>query len=61
LKRSVERGYLCYPTFASDEWLAPLRGRRDFDAAMERARSGHQGAIADFKAADGERILGVSA
>ena len=61
IKRSVERGYLCYPTFVSDPWLEPLRGRGEFDEAMERARSGHAAAIADFTAADGERILGVSA
>jgi serine/threonine protein kinase/tetratricopeptide (TPR) repeat protein len=61
MQRSVERGYLCYPTFASDPWLEPLRGRGDFDTAMERARGGHEAAIADFNAAEGERILGVSA
>jgi tetratricopeptide (TPR) repeat protein len=58
--RSVDRGYFCYPTFASDSWLDPLRGRADFDDAMERARRGHEAALADFAAADGERLLGVA-
>jgi hypothetical protein len=61
MKRSIERGYLCYPTFASDTWLDPLRGSPEFEEAMDRARRGYASAIADFRAADGERILGVSA
>ena len=60
MQRSVERGYLCYPTFASDPWLDPLRGGSDFEAAMERAQTGHEAALADFKAGGGEKILGVS-
>lgn len=58
--RAIERGYLCYPTFASDAWLDPLRGGAEFDAALERAKQGHELAIQDFQAADGERILGVA-
>jgi serine/threonine protein kinase/tetratricopeptide (TPR) repeat protein len=58
--RAVDQGYSCYPTFATDEWLDPLRGRAEFDAALERARLGHAAALADFTSANGERILGVS-
>jgi serine/threonine protein kinase len=59
--RSVERGYACYPTFATDSWLEPLRGHPEFEAAMERARHAHAAAVEAFEAADGARIVGIGA
>jgi serine/threonine-protein kinase len=58
--RSVDRGYLCYPALTTDPWLDRLRGHAAFDAALERARLGHEAALADFNAADGGRIIGAS-
>jgi predicted Zn-dependent protease len=60
MTRSIERGYSCYPTFATDPWLDVLRGRPEFDAALERARADYEAAIEEFRNADGERIIGVT-
>jgi len=58
--KSVDRGCFCYPTFSSDPWLNDLRGHPEFEAAMARAKAGHQAARQDFINAGGERIVGVS-
>jgi eukaryotic-like serine/threonine-protein kinase len=60
MARVVERGYFCWPAFAADRWLESLRGDATFEDAMRRARVGYEAAVADFRAADGERLLGVS-
>jgi eukaryotic-like serine/threonine-protein kinase len=60
MTRSVDGGYSCYPAFASDPWLAHMRGRADFEAILERARAGYEAAIDAFTSADGERLLGVT-
>jgi tetratricopeptide (TPR) repeat protein len=59
--RSIDRGYSCYPALCTDAWLDPLRGQSEFDAALARAKSAHEAAVAEFNAADGERIIGASA
>ena len=61
MARSVGRGYACYPTFATDSWLDSLRGRPEFDAAMETARLAHAAAVEEFEASDGPRIVGLAA
>jgi hypothetical protein len=57
--RAVDGGYFCYLAFRTDKWLDRLRGREPFEAAMARARERHLEAIRAFKAASGERIVGV--
>jgi hypothetical protein len=57
--RAVDGGYTCYPAFASDPWLAPLAGRDEFQAVMARAQERYRAAVAAFRAADGERVVGV--
>jgi serine/threonine protein kinase/tetratricopeptide (TPR) repeat protein len=59
LTRAVHGGYFCYPAFAIDPWLDNLRGRGAFEAAMLHAKQRSLQAIDAFKAADGERIVGV--
>ena len=58
ITRAVD-GFYCYPAFETDRWLDPLRGHAEFEGAMARAKERHLQAIAAFKAADGERIIGV--
>ena len=41
------------------EVLDPLRGDPEFEAAMSRAKVRHEEAVAAFKSAGGERIVGV--
>ena len=57
--RAVNGGYFLYTAFTSDPWLANLRGRDAFEAAVDVARRGHQDAVAAFKKAGGERIVGI--
>jgi TolB-like protein len=57
--RAVDGGFFCYPGFKNDPWLGRLRGHDVFEAAMARAKEKHGEAVAAFKAAGGERIVGV--
>jgi serine/threonine protein kinase len=61
LTRAVDGGYCCYPGFTIDSWLDNLRGRESFEAIMARAKARHAEAVQAFKAAGGERIIGVRA
>jgi serine/threonine protein kinase len=59
MTRAVHGGYYCYRVFAIDPWLDSLRGHPGFDAVMEVAKQRSLDAAAAFKAAGGERILGI--
>jgi serine/threonine protein kinase len=59
INRAVEGGFFCYPAFLTDTWLDKLRGLEAFDATMARAKQRHLEAVNAFKAANGERIVGV--
>jgi len=59
MAKAVDNGYFCYPAFIRDPYLDPLRGHPAFDAAMDRAKERHAEAVAAFKSAGGERIVGV--
>jgi eukaryotic-like serine/threonine-protein kinase len=59
IPRAVDGGFFCYPAFQADPWLEPLHGHAAFEAAMARAKERYLQAAAAFKAADGERIVGV--
>jgi tetratricopeptide (TPR) repeat protein len=56
--RAVDGGYFCYPAFQADPWLDGLRGDDAFERAMGRAKERYSAAVAAFKAAGGERIVG---
>jgi hypothetical protein len=60
MTRVVDLGYHAYPAFAADRWLDALRGDAAFEAAMRRAKESHEAAVADFKDAGGEQIVGVT-
>ncbi len=57
--RGVDSGFFCYPAFQTDRWLDNLRGREAFAAAIGRAKQRYLEAVSAFKAAGGERIVGV--
>jgi tetratricopeptide (TPR) repeat protein len=57
--RAVDGGYFCYPAFQTDPWLEALRGHATFDTAMSRAKQRYAEAATAFRAAGGERIVGV--
>ncbi len=58
--RAVDRGFWSMWALENDPWLVPLRGQPTFDAAVERARSGHLDALQTFRTARGETLLGVT-
>jgi TolB-like protein len=57
--RAVDGGFTSYPAFQADSWLDGLRGDEAFTAAITRARQGYVAAAEAFRAAGGERIVGV--
>jgi TolB-like protein len=59
LQRATSAGFLCYPLFASDEWLDPARHLPEFTAVLERAKHEHDLAVEAFAAAGGDQILGI--
>ena len=59
LRRAVDGGFFCYPAFRTDTWFEKLRGHEAFELSMQRAKERHLQAIAAFKGANGERIVGV--
>ena len=58
LKRTVDRGYFCYPQMASDPWLDPIRIDTEFKQILHRAQTLHQEAIEVFRAEGGPALLG---
>ena len=59
--RVIDEGYTSFPVFARDPWLDSLRAAPEFVAALARAEAAHREAVADFTAAEGDRLLGVRA
>ena len=58
LKRAVAKGYFVAETLASSPHFDALRPRPDFQALMAEARAGRERALAAFREAGGERLLG---
>jgi TolB-like protein len=58
LKRTVDRGYFCYPQMASDPWLDPIRNEVEFKQILHRAQMLHQEAIEAFRSEGGPTLLG---
>jgi tetratricopeptide (TPR) repeat protein len=58
LRRAIDRGYFVAPTLSSRPQFDALRGRADFEALLADAEAGRQRALASFREAGGERLLG---
>ena len=58
LKRAVAKGYFVEATLASSPHFDALRPRADFQALVAEARAGRERALAAFRDAGGERLLG---
>jgi hypothetical protein len=57
-ERVVNEGFYCYPGFASDPWLDGLRAQAEFKRLLAHAQSRHKEAVAAFREAGGEDVLG---
>jgi serine/threonine protein kinase/tetratricopeptide (TPR) repeat protein len=57
--RATSKGYFAFDVLSQREHFAPLRGDRDFQSVLTAAEHGREQARAAFRAADGERLLGV--
>ena len=51
------RSFFCTPGMDRDQWLDPLRGRPDFEAALATARERHLRSVAQFESAGGRRLI----
>ena len=58
LQRAVSKGYFAAPTLAHSRQFDPLRSDPVFAAVHAEAEAGRQRALAAFRAAGGERLLG---
>ncbi|PYR45768.1 MAG: hypothetical protein DMF89_24215, partial [Acidobacteria bacterium] len=58
LRRAVAKGYFIAPTLSGRRQFDGLRSEPAFQALLAAAESGRQRALAAFRAAGGERLLG---
>lgn len=58
LQRAVAKGYYAAPTLAGRTQFDVLRSDSAFRALMENAEAGRQRALAAFREARGERLIG---
>ena len=56
-RRVVSGGFSCYPAMAHDEWLDPLRKKREFKELLDTAHQRHQQAQEIFTRLDGKTLL----
>jgi hypothetical protein len=61
LERAVAKGYFAPDTLARRPQFAPLRGSPAFQSLLSDAEAGRQLALAAFREAGGERLLGAPA
>jgi serine/threonine protein kinase/tetratricopeptide (TPR) repeat protein len=59
LARAVRGGFFAAPTLARDPWLDPFRATPAFRAILAEAEAGRRKALAAFRDAGGEGLLGV--
>jgi DNA-binding winged helix-turn-helix (wHTH) protein/tetratricopeptide (TPR) repeat protein len=57
-ERVVDGGCFCFPTFARDRWLDPLRNKTAFTRLLRRAEHEHHKAAAVFAERGGANVLG---
>ena len=58
LRRAVDKGYFAVPTLANHASFGGVRGNRVFQQIRADAEAGQGRALAAFREADGERLLG---
>ncbi|HEY7509230.1 MAG TPA: protein kinase [Vicinamibacteria bacterium] len=58
LARAVDKGYAAAPTLAQAPHFDPLRGRVEFQRLLARAEALRESALAAFREAGGDRLLG---
>ena len=58
LRSAVEKGYFVAPTLSGRRQFDPLRGDPAFRALLEQAEAGRQRALAAYREANGERLIG---
>ena len=58
LRRAVDKGYFVAPTLSGRPQFDALRGDPAFRELLTRARAGREEALAAFREAGGERLLG---
>jgi serine/threonine protein kinase/tetratricopeptide (TPR) repeat protein len=58
LRRAVEKGYFVAPTLAGSRHFDALRGDPGFEEVLAMAEAGRDRALAAFREAGGERLLG---
>jgi hypothetical protein len=59
LQRAVAKGYFVSPTLANAPQFGALRGTPAFQTLLAEADAGRQRALAAFRDAGGERLLGA--
>jgi tetratricopeptide (TPR) repeat protein len=59
MERVVGGGFFCYPMFARDPWLDPLRKKPAFTGLLERAAMQHRAAQEKFERLGGPKVLGI--
>jgi hypothetical protein len=58
LRRAIDKGYFVVPTLANHQSFDGVRGNRVFQQILADAEAGRERALAAFREADGERLLG---
>jgi hypothetical protein len=58
LRRAVDKGYYVAPTLSSSHVFDPVRNSPAFEGVLADAESGRRRALAAFRAAGGDRLLG---
>jgi hypothetical protein len=58
LQRAVAKGYFAAPLLSGRQQFDALRGDPAFRALLEEAEAGRRRALAAFRAAGGERLIG---
>ena len=59
ITRTVEEGFFCFSALARDPWFDTLRGDPVFTTVLRQAEARHREALAAFRQADGDRLLGL--
>ena len=60
LRRAVAKGYFVAPTLSGSPQFDALRSHPEFQALLAEAEAGRQRALAAFREAGGERLLGLT-
>jgi serine/threonine protein kinase/tetratricopeptide (TPR) repeat protein len=61
VRRAFEGGFFCYPVFAADSWLEPVRSRAAFQSVLTAVRKRWQRASSIFVESGGPALLEVAA